>query len=108
MIELVRKALRDRVVASQRLPDGCKVFAYPGPTGVLIGVGYDADLAQRVQPEALLRKRSADLQRFGTWLPALFTDGSCYVVRRLGWFDPASDEPIISDTELQLARELLS
>ena len=108
ILELVKKAQRDRIVVSQTLADGLTVFAYPVTAGALVGVGFDAGLARRIQPEVLLRKRAADMQRFGSWLPALFVDGSCYVIRRIRSFNPDRQDDVLSVADLQQARELMS
>lgn len=105
---LAQKAMRDRVVVSQAFLNGFKVFAYPTATGLILGVGCDTDFVARIQPELILRKRSADPQRYGLWLPTLFNDGSCYVVRRFTLFDLESRNPLLTEDDLHLALELMA
>lgn len=108
LIQLARRAHDDAVVAAHTLDNGMRVLVYPLGQGLIVGVGFGRDLAYRVHPESLLRRRSMHLSRFGTWLPTMFTDGSIYAVRRFDYFNPGSDVPVLTDDELMVAQELMS
>lgn len=108
VVQLVKRACAEQVVTSSKLANGMQLLAYPLAAGVLIAIGLERDLAYRINAESLLRKRSADPARFGAWLPALFADGSCYVVRRLLHFNHGSEASPLSLDELAAAQELLS
>ncbi|MGZ3241547.1 MAG: hypothetical protein ACXWIN_05375 [Burkholderiaceae bacterium] len=108
LIRLTRKAHAEQVVAIQALASGAQLLAYPLDAGLMIGVGYDPALAHQVHAESLVSKRSTCLSRYGAWLPTLFADGSCYVVRKIDYFSPASDVPVLTSDDLMAAQELLS
>jgi len=108
LTQLAAKARNERVVASQRLDDGMRLLAYPLQDGVLVAVGFDPDLAHQVQAETVLRKRSAQMARFGAWLPAQFNDGSWYLVRRVPIAHENNAAPILDTEALAAAQELLA
>lgn len=107
-MQLVNRACSEQAVASHRLANGMQLLAYPLAAGALVGLGFERDLAHRVHMETVLRKRASHPARFGAWLPALFIDGSCYVVRRVVHAGHALDAPSLSDDDLMAAQELLS
>lgn len=108
LMELARTARLERAVATQPLDNGMQLLVYPLADGVLVGLGYERDLADRVRADDVLRKRSDNLERFGDWLPATLADGSWYVIRRLLHVDVDSDLPILSADEFAAAEELLT
>jgi hypothetical protein len=108
LIQLARRAHGDQVVAAHTLANGMRLLVYPLERGLIVGVGFDRDLAYRVHPESLVQRRSMHLSRFGAWLPAMFADGSLYAVRRFDYFNPASDVPVLTDDDLMVAQELMS
>lgn len=108
VLNIVRKARAERVVVSQALENGMKLLAYPADMGVLLGIGYDADLSHRVQPESVLRIRSTNPSRYGRWLPTVFVDSSCYVVTRIFSRSAETDPAILSNIDLKIAQELLA
>lgn len=69
-------------VAMTTLDNGMQVFAYPLPQhGTLLALGVGPDTA--LEGEELLARRAAALPSVGRWLPAMFNDGSLYLLRRL-------------------------
>lgn len=104
---LIERARSGQVVLSQPLQGDLQLLVYPSPDGVLLALGFARDSGVRVDADAVLRKRSAALARYGAWLPAMLSDGSWYVVRRfdedlLGAVAPPSEQ------DLQVAGELLA
>ena len=95
-----RTALQDNLAA---LEGGARLFIYPLERGVLLALGATSQGGEPLRPEAVLRRRGADLRRFGVWLPALFADGSCYLVRRCA----ESETKGLDDDEWLAAEELL-
>ena len=104
--QLVNAARTSEEVASSTLDSGMNLFAYPHQDGVVVGLGYRPDLAHLVRAESVLRTRANDIERFGAWLPALFNDGSWYVVRQVPQL--AEHGPVLSEHELMTAQELLA
>lgn len=80
--QLRAQARLHNAVAASALDGGSRLFVYPLANGVLLALGAPASRAAPLRAETLLRRRGGDLRRFGTWLPALFNDGSWYLVRR--------------------------
>lgn len=108
LMQLAQTAQTEQAVASQSLTNGMELLVYPLPDGMLVGLGYAADLAHEVQMEQVVRKRSEDMPRYGVWQPAIFADGSCYVARRISHVNVDSGQPILSADELVAAEELLT
>ncbi|WP_050468500.1 hypothetical protein [Herbaspirillum chlorophenolicum] len=104
IVRLIAKARLQNSVALCDLDSGLHVFAYPLEYCMLVGLGVGADAP--MQASDLLRRRAADLRRFGGWLPALFNDGSLYVVRRLS--SDEEDGGGLLDDQIALGRELLN
>lgn len=107
MEELLKKLLHEarmqRAVAMLRLDGGLHVLVYPLPAGAIVALGAPPD--RPLAPKEVLRKRSSDLARYGAWLPAMFNDGSLYVLRRVVGDD---DEASLTDAALAVAEELLN
>jgi len=101
--QLLAQARLHNAVATAALPDSTRLFIYPLERGVLLALGASAHGAQELRAETLLRRRGADLRRFGAWLPALFADGTCYLVRRC----TDSEANGLHDDEWLAAGELL-
>ncbi len=101
--QLVAQARLHGAVATAALAGGTRVFIYPLEHGVLLALGVGAARGQPLRGETLLRRRGADLRRLGAWLPALFTDGSWYLVRRCA----DGDANGLDDNEWLAAEELL-
>lgn len=107
LTQLVQRACAEQVVASAATADGLHLMVYPlEQGGILVGVGIEGERAQLLNPEMLLYKRSRDLERFGSWMPSLFADGSWYVARRIVTFDV--DLPVLTQDDLDAAEELLA
>ncbi|WP_051293507.1 hypothetical protein [Pseudoduganella violaceinigra] len=98
---LSAQAKLHRAVANAVLADGARLFAYPLERGVLLALG--AAPGKYLRAEMLLRRRGADLRRFGAWLPSLFNDGSWYLVRRCA----DSEAQGLDEAEWLAAEELL-
>lgn len=108
LAHLSRTALMEQAVAAATLDNGLRLFVYPQDGGTLVAIGLPAASGRMVQGEALLRRRSADMGRFGAWLPALFNDGGWYLLRRCGGAGAGGgDAAPLSQRELDAAEELL-
>lgn len=101
--QLMVQARLHNAVATAALEGGARLFIYPLERGVLLALGATSQGGEPLRPEAVLRRRGADLRRFGVWLPALFADGSCYLVRRCA----ESETKGLDDDEWLAAEELL-
>jgi hypothetical protein len=108
LMELARTAHNQRAVATRKLTNGLELMVYPADEGMIVGFGAGRELAQQIPMADLLRRRSQDLRRFGAWLPAVFTDGSLYIVKRVPDANPDADAPMLSSEDLSTALELLA
>ena len=107
--QLTKAACLEQAVASTTMDNGMHMLAFPFEQGVLVALGYGPELTSPAQQEALLRRRAENLARFGAWLPALFNDGSWYVVRRVLQISPDTDDmAVLSGSELAVAEDLLA
>ena len=104
MKRLSHAAEMEGAVAQAVLDSGLRLLVYPLAAGRLAALGWPADSGHQVHGETLLRRRSADMARYGDWLPALFNDGGWYVVRRLA-VDGNVDA--LDEAALAAAEELL-
>ncbi|KQZ44749.1 hypothetical protein [Duganella sp. Root1480D1] len=102
-MQLAAQARLHNAVATASLAGGAQLLVYPLEHGVLLALGASAPGQQPLRAETLLRRRGADLRRFGAWLPALFADGSWYLVRRCS----DSESHGLEDNEWLAAEELL-
>jgi hypothetical protein len=105
LTQMANTARSTQDVVDTALEDGMHLLVYPYEQGLLVGLGYGADQAHRVDMTTVLRVRGQHLERVGAWLPARFADGSAYVVRRV---PDAGDGPVLSEQELMAGRELLA
>ncbi|SFF95430.1 hypothetical protein SAMN05518865_106264 [Duganella sp. CF458] len=101
--QLLAQARLHDAVATAVLAGGTRLFIYPLERGVLLALGAGTGGGQALRAETLLRRRGADLRRLGAWLPALFNDGSWYLVRRCA----DSEANGLDDNEWLAAEELL-
>jgi hypothetical protein len=105
VVRLIGECHLHEAVAMNTLDDGTQVFAYPLPgqgTLLALGVGPDAALTGA----ELLARRSARVVSAGGWLPALFNDGSLYLLRRL---EAAEEEGgALLAAHLDLAMDMLN
>lgn len=108
LAQLIRTAFLENAVARQALTNGRQLLVYPMENAVLIGMGRSGVDMPAGWLEDLLRRRGGNLPRLGGWLPAMFADGSVYVVRRIAGIRSGSEVLPLSAEELQAAEELLS
>lgn len=108
VVQLASTALAQQVVARRELDDGKRLFVYPLNDGVVVGLGVSGYASSWLDAEKVIQKRSTNLDRYGTWMPALFADGSYCVLRRVPGADASGAMPIIPEAELSMALELLS
>ncbi|MFC7518740.1 hypothetical protein ACFQUU_27385 [Herbaspirillum sp. GCM10030257] len=108
LMNLCAVARIEQAVASQRLDDGMQMLVYPMDSGMLLGLGYEGNEAHRVHAEEILRRRSQDIEQLCTWLPAMFSDGGVYVVRRFNHIPDVDEAPPLSEDELTAAMEMLA
>jgi hypothetical protein len=104
LTRLIGESRLHDAVAKSTLDNGMQMFAYPLPkrrTLVAVGVGPDASLTGA----ELLARRGARLGAAGSWLPAMFNDGSLYLVRTL---DAADDDAHGWHIQLDLALGMLN
>lgn len=101
---LASEARMQQAVAMNTLENGMHVFVYPLDGGMLVALGASPDAP--VPADAVLRKRAGDLARFGAWLPAMFNDGSLYLLRRMT--EHGDDMSTLSSEQWDAAGELLS
>lgn len=106
LLKLVAAAHTSGNVARLRMDDGMMLFAYPDTTALIIGIGYGDGDSGRVRPEVVLRRRSENPARYACWLPAVFADGSWFVLRRLALAE-ARSPALVRKVDLDSARELL-
>jgi hypothetical protein len=105
---LIQRARDQQVVLCQPLKGELQLLVYPLEDGVLLALGFGRHATARVDAEAVLRRRSAEPARFGAWLPAMLSDGSWYVLRRLAEEGPARRVTAPPAEQLQAAEELLA
>ena len=105
---LAERVCRESIVASRNLANGMQLVVYPIANGALIALGYGRERANGGRVDSVLRMRTENPERFGAWLPALFGDGSWYMVRRIEHDNPGSGMRVPSAEELRAALELLA
>ncbi|AYR24716.1 hypothetical protein [Herbaspirillum rubrisubalbicans] len=101
---MIHDASLQKAVATLPLDDGLVLFVYPLVDGVIVGLGGARERA--TSAKQVLSRRSEDLERYGAWLPAMFNDGSLYVLRRMSSVD-AQVLPM-DEAALAIAEELLN
>ena len=80
---LVARAQQASAVARVELGDGLQMFAYPSAACSVLGIGC---LRLALRPDTIaqvLHQRFEQPGRFAPWLPAVFNDGSFYLLQRL-------------------------
>lgn len=108
LVQLAQDARRERAVAIRKMDNGMQLLVYPLDDDVLVALGYERDLGHLVNTETVLRRRAESPSRYGPWLPAMFSDGSWYVVRRVAHGSAPADVSILPEDELLAAQELLT
>lgn len=102
--ELAHACLRKQEVGLLARGDGTTLLVYPLEQGAAIGIGTRPGFERKLR--SVLRRRTENLPRYGKWMPALFNDGSCFVITRV---PDVSDERAILDADvLAAAVELIS
>ena len=76
---LCRSAAMEGACAQAILEDGMRMLVYPLEEGrhggQLVVLGWPGATGRAPQGDTLLRRRGADIARYGAWLPELFNDG---------------------------------
>ena len=109
LLEMLRVAREQEQVVEYALENDMHMFVYPmAGQGFLVGVGCQPDQAHQARADVVLRRRADDISRYGRWLPALFADGSWYLMQRLHTDVLETDGSPLSLEELHAAKELLS
>ncbi len=103
LIRLMNEAKMQQAVAINTLRNGMKLLVYPLQNGMLVALGIG--MSDQTQTKNILRKRRQSLTRFGCWLPAVFNDGSLYLIRRLSEYGDGTCHSLY--TELVEVEELL-
>jgi hypothetical protein len=102
LAQLVNSARERQAVATAVRPDGMEFLACPLDDDVLVGVGYGNNASHWLRTRSVLRKRASNLARFGSWLPALLSDGGFKLTMRI----PRGGE--VTEEMLTAAEELLT
>lgn len=108
LARLSRHACSTQVVVSEEIRNGIQMLVYPLENGILIAVGYERGRISHSQIETAMRRRYAQLSRYGAWMPALFVDGSWYMVRRIEQDNHGAVASTLPEEELRAALELLA
>ena len=102
--QLVNASIEQQEVGTLTYNDGTVLLACPLERGVAIGVGTGPGFERKLR--SILRKRTENLPRYGNWMPALFNDGSCFVIMRIP--DIKTEGPVLESGILAAAVELIS
>lgn len=102
--ELAHACLQKQEVGVLTRSDGVVLLVYPLDQGAAIGVGTPPGFERKLR--SVLRKRTENLPRYGKWMPALFNDGSCFVITRVP--DISAERAILEPDILAAAVELIS
>ncbi len=108
LIEAAEKASSEKKVATRKTFSGMQLLVYPMDDSLLVALGFEAERGRQVRAEEVLRKRSQNMARYGSWLPAQLLDGGWYVVRRLNTSHFPQGGLLLSNNELSFAQELLA
>lgn len=100
LAKLVSSARDQQAVATATRPDGMEFLACPLDEAMLVGVGYSSNAAHWLRTRTVLRKRASDLARFGSWLPALLSDGSFKLTMRIPGDGEVTKEMLMAAEEL--------
>lgn len=102
--ELAHACLQRREVGMLTRSDGTVLLVYPLEQGAAIGVGTSPGFERKLR--SVLRKRTENLPRYGKWMPALFNDGSCFVITRVQ--EVPVESTVLDADVLAAAVELIS
>jgi len=100
LAQLVNSAREQQVVATGTHPDGMEFLACPLDDAMLVGVGYSSNAAHWLRTRSVLRKRASNMARFGSWLPALLSDGSFKLTMRIPHDGKITREMLMAAEEL--------
>ncbi len=105
VLKLIGECRVQQAVAMTTLDNGMQLFAYRlEDDGMLLALGVGPDAA--LTAGELLARRNAQLRQAGGWLPAMFNDGSLYLLRRLSSQEEEGGE--VLEGQLDLALEMLN
>jgi hypothetical protein len=104
LTELVHACIRQREAGVLGRSDGTVLLVSPLEQGVVVGIGTGPGLERKLR--SVLRKRTENLPRYGKWMPALFNDGSCFVIMRVP--EITAGRAVIEPDILAAAVELIS
>jgi hypothetical protein len=102
--ELARACVRQQEAGMVGRSDGTVLLVYPLEQGVAIGIGTAPGFERKLR--SVLRKRAENLPRYGKWMPALFNDGSCFVITRVP--EVMAGRTVLEPEILAAAVELIS
>lgn len=105
--ELVNVARTERMAVSGAAGNQLEIWVYPRSDMFVLAIGYGPEVVYPGMAEAVLRRRSSNIARYGSWLPTLFSTGALYVVQRVENAQDAVEDLPLSDDELQVALELM-
>lgn len=102
--ELAHACLLKQEVGLLARNDGTVLLVYPLEQGAAIGIGTRPGFERKLR--SVLRKRTENLPRYGKWMPALFNDGSCFVITRIP--EISAEHAVLESDILAAAVELIS
>ena len=104
LTELAHACIRQKEAGMLGRSDGTVLLVYPLEQGIAVGIGTSPGSERKLR--AILRKRAENLPRYGKWMPALFNDGSCFVITRVP--EAATRRAVLEPDILAAAVELIS
>lgn len=102
--ELAHACLQKQEVGLLAGSNGVVLLVYPLDRGAAIGIGTPPGFERKLR--SVLRKRTENLPRYGKWTPALFNDGSCFVITRVP--EISAERTVLEPDTLAAAIELIS
>lgn len=102
--ELAHACQRQQEVGMLAWSDGTVLLVYPLELGAAIGIGTGPGFEHKLR--SVLRKRTENLMRYGKWMPALFNDGSCFLITRVP--EIPAERVVLEADILAAAMELIS
>ena len=104
---LADRALGIGAVAKVTVGSGLSMFAYPSESCLIVGIGLQRDAVLPATVDNVMTRRAETPQFFAPWLPAQFSDGSFFILRRLQRHD-GNSVSTPSQLELSYALALLA
>lgn len=102
--QLARTCVQQQEVGTLTQSDGTVLLVYPLEQGAVLGIGTGPGFERKLR--SVLRKRTENLPRYGKWMPALFNDGSCFVITRVS--EIRTGNAVLEPDILAAAVELIS